>query len=183
VAHRTYDQLAAELDFLRAVPTTVGTLELVVRRPKPAQRDVLDEGVLDVDLGLVGDGWLARARSRAIADGRHFQSQITVMSSRMVGLLDDDVAEQALAGDQLYVDLDISQTNLPAGSRLAVGAEAVLEISAKPHTGCAKFTRRFGEDAVAFVNSETGRELRLRGLNARIVTGGTIRPGDKVTRL
>ena len=183
MAHRTYDQLAAKLDFLRAAPPAIGSLELVVRRPVPGERDVLDEGVLDVDLGLVGDGWLARARSRAIAEGRHFQSQITVMSSRMVGLLDDSVDEQALAGDQLYVDLDISQTNLPAGTRLAIGAEAVIEVSAKPHTGCAKFVRRFGDEAVAFVNSETGRELRLRGLNARIITGGTVRPGDKVTKL
>lgn len=183
MAHRTYDQLAARLDFLRAAPQAIGTLDLVVARPVPAARDVLDEGVLDVGLGLVGDGWLARARPRAVAEGTHFQAQITVMSARMVGLLDDSVDEQALAGDQLYVDLDISQTNLPAGSRLAVGAEAVLEVSAKPHTGCAKFTRRFGDDAVAFVNSEAGRELRLRGLNARVITGGTIRPGDKVTKL
>ncbi len=133
--------------------------------------------------GCVGDNWLARARSRAIADGRHLQSQINVMSARMVGLLADTDDERALAGDQLYVDLDISHTNLPAGSRIAIGPEAVIEVSTKPHTGCAKFTRRFGDDAVAFVNSEVGRELRLRGLNARIVTGGTIRRGDKVTRL
>ena len=122
MAHRTYDQLAAELDFLRAAPQAIGTLELVVRRPVPAERDVLDEGVLDVDLGLVGDGWLARARPRAVAEGRHFQSQITVMSARMVGLLDDSVDERALAGDQLYVDLDISHDQPPGrapGSRSA----------------------------------------------------------------
>jgi MOSC domain-containing protein len=183
VAHRTYDQLAAQLDVLRQAPTSVGTLDLVVRRPTPGEREILDEAVLNLELGLVGDSWLARARPRAIAEGRHLTSQINVMSSRMVGLLADTHDEQALAGDQLYVDLDISHTNLPAGCRLAIGDQAVLEVMAKPHTGCAKFTRRFGEEAVAFVNSELGREMRLRGLNARVVTAGTVRPGDKVVRI
>jgi hypothetical protein len=183
MAHRTYDELAARLGFLREAPLAVGTLDLLVRRPRPGEREVLDEGVLDVDLGLVGDGWLARARPRAIADGRHLRSQINVMSSRMVGLLADTPEERARAGDQLYLDLDISHTNLPAGIRLAIGRDAVIEVTEKPHTGCAKFTRRFGEEAVAFVNSDIGRELRLRGLNAQVVTGGTVRPGDKVTKV
>jgi hypothetical protein len=183
VAHRTYEDLSARLDFLRSAPSGTGTLDLVVRRPAVGEREVLDEGVLDIELGLVGDSWLARARSRAIAEGHHLQSQINVMSARMVGLLADRVDDRALAGDQLYLDLDISQDNLPPGTRLAIGDDAVIEVTAKPHTGCAKFTRRFGEEAVAFVNSEVGRGLRLRGLNARIVMGGTIRPGDAVTKL
>jgi MOSC domain-containing protein YiiM len=108
---------------------------------------------------------------------------VTVMSARMIGLLGDTAEGRALAGDQLYVDLDISHDNLPAGSRLAIGANAVLEVSAKPHAGCKKFLARFGEEAVAFVNSETGRQLRLRGLNARVVAGGVVRPGDVVRRI
>jgi hypothetical protein len=184
---RTSDELAARMDHLRAAPARLGTLDLVVRRPANAEREVLDEGVLDEAEGLVGDNWLARARSRAIAEGRHLKAQVTVMSSRMIGLLADTDEERALAGDQLYVDLDISYTNLPAGSRIALGdpdnGGAVIEVSDKPHTGCAKFVRRFGEEAVSFVNSDVGKEMRLRGLNARVVTGGTVRRGDPARKL
>ncbi len=183
MAHRTLEELTEQLEFLRAAPAEAGTLELVVRRPANGERDLLDEGVLDEADGMVGDNWLSRATSRAIAEGRHLQAQLNVMSARMVGLLADTDEERALAGDQLYLDLDISHANLPAGTRLAIGEHAVIEVTRKPHTGCAKFTARFGEDAVAFVNSEVGRELRLRGLNARVVTGGAVRPGDKVRRL
>jgi hypothetical protein len=143
--------------------------------------------VLDVADGLLGDNWLSRATSRAVAEGRHFKAQVTVMSSRMVRLLADNDEDRALAGDQLYLDLDISQANLPPGTRIALGAPgdggAVIEVSDKPHTGCAKFLRHFGEEAIGFVNSDVGRELRLRGLNARVIRGGTVRPGDPVRKL
>src|SRR5215210_2089282 len=118
---RTSHELAAQLDHLQAAPVEVGTLDLVVRRPANGERKVLDQGVLDLADGLVGDNWLARATSRAIAEGRHLKAQVTVMSSRMIGLLADTDEERALAGDQLYVDLDISYANLPAGSRIALG--------------------------------------------------------------
>jgi hypothetical protein len=174
--------LEASLDHLRAAPTDTGTLEMVVRRPDNGVREILDEGVLDETEGLVGDNWLSRATSRAIADGRHLDAMITVMSARMIGLLGDTADVQALAGDQLYVDLDLSHDTLPAGSRLAIGDDAVLEVTAKPHAGCKKFLARFGEEAVAFVNGEVGSRMRLRGLNARVVRGGVIRPGDVVRR-
>jgi hypothetical protein len=183
----TADELTTRLDHLRAAPAEVGTLDLVVRRPANGEREVLAEGVLDEADGLVGDNWLARATSRAVAEGRHLKAQVTVMSSRMVRLLADTDEERALAGDQLYVDLDLSYDNLPAGTRLALGdpddGGAVIEVSDKPHTGCAKFVRRFGEEATSFVNSDEGRQLRLRGLNARVVRGGTVRPGDVVRKL
>ena len=184
---RTADELATHLDHLRAAPSEVGTLDLVVRRPANGEREILQEGELDEADGLVGDNWLSRATSRAVAEGRHLKAQVTVMSSRMIALLADTDAERALAGDQLYVDLDISHTNLPAGTRIALGdpedGGAVIEVSDKPHTGCAKFTRHFGQEAVGFVNSEQGRELRLRGLNARVVQSGRVRPGDRARRL
>jgi hypothetical protein len=185
--HRTAAELEARIDHLQAAPAESGTLDLVVRRPANAEREVLAEGVLDEADGLIGDNWLARATSRALAEGRHLKAQVTVMSSRMIRLLADSDEERALAGDQLYVDLDISYANLPAGSRIALGdpenGGAVIEVSDKPHTGCAKFVRRFGQEAVSFVNSEVGREMRLRGLNARVVTGGTVRPGDRVRKI
>jgi len=175
--------LTARLDHLREAPTAVGTLTLVVRRPAAGQRELLDEGVIDEADGLVGDNWRSRATSRALAAGRHLDAQLTVMSSRMVGLIADDPAEQALAGDQLYVDLDLSHDNLSAGARLAIGDTAVIEVTAKPHNGCKKFLKHFGEDVVQFVNSEFGKAMRLRGLNARVVTGGVIRPGDAVRKV
>ena len=183
MTHRTIAELEAHVDHLRAAPAHAGTLELVVRRPAVGEREILEEGRLDEADGLVGDNWLERATSIAIVEGRHLQAQINVMSARMVKFLAANVDEQALAGDQLFLDLDISFANLPAGSRVSIGDEAVIEITDKPHTGCAKFKARFGDDATAFVNSPVGKELRLRGLNARVVSSGVIRPGDKVRKL
>ena len=179
----TTADLEASLDHLRAAPTDTGSLEMIVRRPAQGERDIVADGVLDEADGLIGDNWLCRATSRAIAEGRHLDAMITVMSHRMVGLLAESPEAQALAGDQLYVDLDISHDNLPAGTRIAIGDDAVLEVTAKPHAGCKKFLSRFGEDAVAFVNSELGSRMRLRGLNARVVRGGAIGRGDVVRRL
>jgi hypothetical protein len=175
--------LEAGLDHLRAAPVGIGTLDLLVIRPEAGARDLLGEGMLDEAAGLVGDNWRSRATSRAVAEGRHLDAMVTVMSSRMARLLADSDEVRALAGDQLYVDLDISHDSLPAGSRLAVGDDAVLEVTAKPHAGCRKFRARFGEDAVAFVNGEEGSRLRLRGLNGRVVRGGVVRVGDVVRRI
>ena len=183
MTHRTTAELQAHVDHLRAAPAHAGTLEMVVRRPAVDQREILEEGLLDEVDGLGGDNWLERATSIAVAEGRHLQAQINVMSARMVTFLAPTIDEQALAGDQLFLDLDISVANLPTGTRLAIGDEAVIEVTAKPHNGCAKFTARFGDDAVAFVNSPVGKELRLRGFNARVVASGVIRPGDKVRKL
>ncbi len=180
---RSTADLESALDHLRAAPAEAGTLTLVVRRPARLAREVLDEALIDEEAGLVGDNWLSRATSRAVAAGRHLDGQVTVMSSRMVGLLGETDDERALAGDQLYVDLDLSHDNLPAGTWFRVGDDVVLEVTAKPHAGCKKFLTRFGPDAVAFVNSEEGARRRLRGLNARVVHGGTVRVGDDVRRL
>ena len=180
---RTTAELEAALDHLRAAPTDTGELTLVVRRPERLEREVLDEGELDPEAGLVGDNWRSRATSRAVEDGRHYEAMLTLMSARMVALLADPDDERALAGDQLYVDLDLSVDNLPVGSRLALGETALVEITAKPHRGCKKFLARFGADTLAFVNSDEGSRLRLRGVYARVLEGGVIRPGDAVRRL
>ncbi len=179
----TTADLEASLHHLRTAPADTGTLEMVVRRPDTGVREILDEGLLDETSGLVGDNWLSRATSRAIAEGRHVDTMITVMSARMIGLLGDTADVRALAGDQLFVDLDLSHDNLPAGSRVALGEDAVLEVTSKPHAGCKKFLARFGADALGFVNGDVGSRLRLRGLNARVVQGGLVRPGDVVRRI
>jgi hypothetical protein len=182
--HRSPEELEAFLPQLLAAPRDAGTLELVVRRPAPGQREVLDEGELDLGVGLVGDTWLERGSSKTADGGSHPEMQLNVMSARMVAFLAGDPARRALAGDQLFLDLDLSHDNLPAGSRLTIGDPAVrgavIEVTEPPHTGCAKFVERFGAEAMRFVNGRVGRPLRLRGLNARVVEPGRVRPGDRV---
>ncbi len=179
MAHRSTEELEAGLDSVRESPGTEGRVELIVRRPAPGERELLDKAALDPVVGLVGDCWAARGSSRT-PDGRaHPGMQVTLMNARAATLIADGDAGRALAGDQLFVDLDLSEANLPAGTRLAVG-EAVVEISAEPHLGCRKFAERFGRDAVRFVNGPLGRALRLRGANARVVRAGAVRRRDAV---
>jgi len=177
VDHRTIDELEAGIDAIRSSPRDGGVLELIVRRPAVGERDVLDVAELCVEDGVRGDGWRARG-SRHTPDGSaEAGRQVTVMNARAIALFAGDRTRWPLAGDQLYLDMDISEANLPAGTRLALG-EAVLEISPEPHTGCAKFRDRFGVDAARLVNTPEGRRLRLRGLNTRVVLPGTVRRGD-----
>ena len=175
----TSDVLQAGLDHIRSAPRERGTLDLIVRRPVVDERQVLEEAELDLESGLVGDSWGFRSSS-ATADGRADpEAQLTLMGSRAIALVAGDVENWPPAGDQLFVDLDLSQDGLPAGSRLSIG-DAVIEVTAKPHRGCAKFAARFGAEALRFVNTGLGITLNLRGRNARVVVPGTIRRGDAV---
>ena len=180
--HRSADELTAALDDIRQSPAASGTVELIVRRPAENEREVLDEGMLDLELGLVGDVWKARGSSRTPDRSANPDAQLTLMNARAAQAIAGTKERRPLAGDQLYVDLDLSIENLPAGTRLAVG-DAVIEVTPEPHTGCAKFSARFGTDALKFVNKSPGRELRLRGVNTRVVTPGTVRPGDAISKL
>jgi hypothetical protein len=179
--HRTLVELEAGLAATQVSLADEGTVELIVRRPAVGKRDVLTLGHLDPLVGLIGDTWNQRGSSRMPDRSPHPDMQINVMNARVIGLIAGERDRWPLAGDQLYVDLDLSAANLPPGTRLAIGA-AILEVTAQPHTGCGKFAERFGVDAVKFVNSATGRRLNLRGINARVVTGGTIRTGDVVKK-
>jgi hypothetical protein len=179
--HLTTAALEAGLDHLRRSPADLGTVELIVRRPAENEREVLPEGTLDLSEGLVGDTWRERPSSRSTDGGPHPDMQLNVMNARAALLVAGSDERRALAGDQLYLDFDISVANLPPGTRLALGS-AVIEVTPIPHTGCAKFSARFGADALRFVNSPVGRELRLRGMNARVVVAGTIRTGDVVRK-
>jgi MOSC domain-containing protein YiiM len=182
VAHLTTDELDAGLDDIRRSPQDGGTVELIVARPGTGEREEVAEATLDPAVGLVGDNWQARG-SRHTDDGSaELERQVTLMNARAVALLAADPSRRALAGDQLYVDLDLGEANLPAGTRLRLGG-AVLEVSPLPHTGCAKFIERFGRDAGRWVNVGAGKELNLRGINARVVEGGTVRVGDPVNKL
>jgi MOSC domain-containing protein YiiM len=182
VEHLTMEQLEAGLDHIRQSPKDNGKLELIVRRPRDDERETLAEAELDRNHGLVGDNWKARGSSLMPAREAHPDMQLTIMNARVIDLLAQKHERWQLAGDQLYVDLDLSGDNLPPGTHLAIGS-AVVEVTAQPHTGCRKFSARFGQDAVKFVNSEEGKELRLRGVNARIVRGGVIKQGETVKKL
>jgi MOSC domain-containing protein YiiM len=174
--------LEESLDHIRDAPADCGTVELIARRPAVDEREVLTEGWLDVREGLEGDTWRVRGSSRNPDGGPDLDAQLTLMNARAAAVIAGERERWPLAGDQLYVDLDLSLSNLPPGSRVQIGS-AVIEFSTPPHTGCAKFSARFGVDALRFVNSATGRELRLRGANCRVVVAGTVRPGDAIKKL
>lgn len=184
MTHLTREELEAGLDHVREAPVDAGRLELIARRPAEEERELVEAAELDLRVGLVGDMWAARPSSSTADGGPNPEAQVTVMSARAAALIAGGAERDrwAQAGDQLYVDLDLSQTNLPPGTRLEVG-EAVLEVTPSPHLGCGKFSRRFGVDALKFVNSAVGRELRLRGVNTRVVKAGAIAPGDAIRKL
>lgn len=182
IRHLTWDELTAGLDRIRTSPSDQGVLELIVRRPSIEQREVLEEGQLDRELGLVGDTWSQRRSKRTPDGSRHPDMQLNIMNARTIALLAQDKERWPLAGDQLFIDLDLTEDNLPAGTQLRLGS-AVIEVTSQPHTGCEKFAARFGPDATKFVNSPEGKRLRLRGINAKVVHAGTIRVGNLAHKL
>jgi len=170
VKHLTMQELEAALDHLRQAPKDDGVLELIVCRPAVDQRQEMDQAELDTVKGLIGDNWNIRPSSKTPDGSPHPEMQINIMNVRVTALVAQERERWSLAGDQLYLDMDLSRENLPAGSRIQVGS-AVLEVSHWPHTGCHKFVSRFGADAMKFVNSEIGKQLCLRGINAKVEIG------------
>ncbi|MXY92563.1 MAG: MOSC domain-containing protein [Caldilineaceae bacterium SB0664_bin_27] len=178
ITHLEMAELEQNLEEIRRSPKSEGKLALIVRRPRSGKREVIEAGELSVAEGLVGDNWSTRSPDAALEPER----QLTIMNARVAGLLAQDEDRWELFGDQLYIDLELSETNLPVGTRLAMG-EAIIEVTPIDHTGCKKFAERFGVDAVKFVSTPVGKELRLRGMYAKVVQPGPIRAGDKVRRL
>ena len=176
------DEIKAGMPFIVEAPRDGGRLELIVRRPAVGAREVLETAALDLEEGLVGDTWKVRPSSKTLDGSPHPDKQLTLMGARIINLLAGDRDRWPLAGDQLFVDLDLSAENLPPGTRLAIGS-AVIEVTSPPHTGCGKFVQRFGSDAMKFVNSPEGRSLNLRGINARVIKSGAVRTGDMVRKL
>lgn len=176
------EELEAALDHLRQTPKDDGVVELIVRRPHVDQREVIDEAELDPVRGLLGDNWITRGSSRTPDGSPHPDMQINIMNVRVTALVAQEKERWPLAGDQFYIDMDLSKENLPAGSRIEIGS-AVLEVSPYPHLGCQKFVARFGIDAMKFVNSEVGKQLCLRGINAKVIQGGTVKVGTKARKV
>jgi hypothetical protein len=181
MSHVPLSALEDGLDAVRLAPKDTGTVELIVRRPAEDEREVLARARLDPIEGLTGDNWRMRSNSRHEDGSPRTTTQLTLMNARAAALVAGALERWPLAGDQLFVDLDLSYANLPPGTALQVGS-AMLEVTDEPHHGCGKFARRFGVDALKFVNSQPGRELNLRGIYTRIVTGGTIRAGDAIRK-
>jgi hypothetical protein len=179
--HRTMPELQAALAESGTSPSDGGKLEMIVRRPDIDQREIVETADLDLVEGLVGDSWRARGSSATEDGNANPDAQIAIINSRVIQAIAQDRSRWALAGDQLFVDVDLSTENLPPGQRLSIGS-AILEITDVPHTGCAKFTERFGHDAIRLVNSPEGRALGWRGIYARVVQAGTISAGDIVRK-
>lgn len=182
ITHLSRPELEAGMDHIRRSPKDQGALRMIVRRPQDDGREILEEAELTVADGLIGDNWKARGSRHSPDGSANREAQITVMNARLIELIAGSRERWPLAGDQLYVDLDLGVDNLPPGTRLAIGS-AVLEVSAVPHTGCKKFSARFGVEAMKFVNSPEGKRLHLRGINTRVVQAGTIRTGDIVKKV
>jgi hypothetical protein len=177
--YKDLSTLEMGFDIIKDSPALEGTLQLIVVRPEVNERKEMNEGVLDESQGLIGDNWAARGSSETNDGSAHPEMQINIMNSRVARLISQDKSDWQMAGDQLFVDLNLNKDNVPPGTRLAVG-EAILEVTAPPHTGCKKFAQRFGRDALKFSSTKKGRLWQLRGINAKVVKGGDIKIGDRV---
>ena len=176
------DELEAGLPEILASPKDYGAVKMIVCRPDVNQREVLDTGELDLAEGLTGDNWHSRGSGQTDDGAAHPEMQLNLMNSRVIALVAQSEDRWALAGDQLFVDLNLGKENLPAGIRLEIGS-AIIEVSAVPHLGCRKFAARFGVEAMKFVNSRRGKKLCLRGINAKVIKPGRVSTGDTIQRV
>lgn len=173
--HRSTAELESNLDHVLKAPSDNGPVEMIVRRPAENEREAITTGELDEEAGLVGDDWARRGEP-------FLGAQLTLMNSRVVDTVAVSRDRWPLAGDQIYVDMDLSKENLPPGTRLQIG-DARIEVSATPHTGCAKFAERYGKEALRWVNVGEGKERRFRGMYAFVVESGSFSVGDKVKKV
>jgi hypothetical protein len=180
--HLTMDELEAGLETIRQSPKDEGVLALIVRRPEVGAREVLDAGELDLAAGLVGDNWRTRGSTRTGDGSAHPDMQLNIMNARVIALMAQEKERWQLAGDQLFLDMDLSAENVPPGTQIAIGS-AVIVVTDQPHTGCQKFAARFGLEALKFISTPTGKALQLRGINAKVVQPGVIRVGDVAKKL
>jgi len=176
------EELESGLDTIRAAPADIGRVEMIVCRPGVGKRRILEEGELTLAEGLIGDSWKIRGSSSTPDRSADPEMQLNLMNARVIDRVAGYRQAWPLAGDQFLVDFDLSKSNVPAGTRLALGS-AVIEVTAQPHLGCQKFQNRFGKDAVRFVNSAVGQQLNMRGINAKVVTPGVVRTGDTIRKV
>jgi hypothetical protein len=175
-------ELELGIDEIKESPKDNGILEMIVRRPETETREIINSAEINLVNGLEGDNWKARGSSTTPDGSADPEAQITLMNTRVIQLLSGDKEHWQWAGDQLFVDMDLGIENLPPHSRIQVGS-AILEISAKPHTGCKKFSGRFGIEALEFISTPLGKALRMRGVNAKVIQAGKIQVGDVVKKI
>ncbi|EAR09738.1 MOSC domain-containing protein [Reinekea blandensis] len=173
-------ELQEKLAYFGQSPTDVGVIKQIVRRPAVDQRETITEGVLTLEEGLVGDSWRARGNRKTPDGSALLDAQLTLMNARVIEVIAGHQDQWPLAGDQFFVDFDLSEERLPAGTVLKIG-DALIEVTAEPHLGCRKFSDRFGKDATLFVNSTPGKALRARGVNAKVIRGGEVRVNDSIS--
>jgi MOSC domain-containing protein YiiM len=172
--HLTIEQIEADMPDVFASPKNRGELEAIVVRPESEKRESREAVYLSPEGGVDGDRW---ASSKAQDGGPEPRAQVSLMNARLLKMIARDEKRMPLAGDNLVVDLDLSEANLPVGQKLTVG-EVLMEVTDLPHTGCSKFAERFGTDALRYINAAERRSLRLRGLFTRVLEAGTVRVGD-----
>lgn len=182
IEHRSFSDLQAGLEKIKKSPNDNGMLYMIVVRSMKRERAVPWYCNLAPEFGLEGDHW-SQGSWKSLPDGSPDpQVQVTLMNSRCLDLIATSKERWPLAGDNLIVDMDLSASNLKPGQKLSIGS-AILEVSDIPHTGCMKFRDRFGVEALRFVSTKEARELRLRGVFARVVKAGEIRIGDHLKKI
>ncbi|MFL0808864.1 MAG: MOSC domain-containing protein [Agarilytica sp.] len=179
---RSKSELEAGVEHIQRSPKNEGDIAMIVCRPGVGKRKVLQDAALDLHEGLVGDNWLTRGFKKSPDGSAHPDMQLNIMNARSVELIAGAKERWPLAGDQFYVDLDLSPENLPPGTKLKMG-DAEIIITAEPHLGCKKFSERFGRDASMFVNSDLGKALNLRGVNAKVTQPGNVNAGDRIRKI
>jgi len=182
MVHKDLEALQNGFEHIKRSPTDQGTLELIVIRPEEDQRKELENGILDETQGLIGDNWASRGSSKTTDGSAHPGMQINIMNSRIINLITAEKSDWKVAGDQLFVDFNLNKDNVPAGTQLSIG-DAILEVTSVPHTGCKKFSERFGVEALKFISTPEGRQWQLRGINARVVKSGKIKVGETITKI
>ncbi len=178
----TREELLEGAAHIRSSPKDVGSVDLIVCRPVKGEREELIEAELDLVLGLIGDNWATRGNSKKPGTPALPDTQLNLMNSRAIAAIAKEKFRWKLAGDQFYVDFDLSYSNVPPGTQLEIG-DAIIEVTAEPHLGCGKFRNRYGQEAAAFVNSPLGKSLNLRGINARVVKPGYVRLGAAIRKM
>jgi MOSC domain-containing protein YiiM len=158
------------INIVQGSPKDDGVLKLIVLRLPNEQRVTPPQARLTCTGGVIGDNWGAKA-------GRSTDRQVSIINSRFLEAIADGVERMPLSGDNLIVDFDLHQDNLPVGARFRIG-EVVLEVTDHPHTGCVKFERRYGKAALDLTLTPAGLAARLRGLLARVIHEGEVKPGD-----
>ncbi len=180
--HLSTLELEQGLPEVLAAPRDAGRLAAIFVRPATNERRSLADARLTPEGGIDGDRWVTDSYYRLTGGRSDPRSQVSLMNVRFLRQIALNEDAICLAGDNLIVDLDLSEANLPAGSQLAIGDEVIIEISELSHTGCSKLEGRYGKEARAFMNNARGKSLHLRGRFARILVGGTIRVGDTVRK-